>query len=78
MTSEANPLRQCSRAGCRETAQHKVNWRNPRIHPESRVKEWFACAEHVEFLHDYLASRGFPVIVTAIDDIVDRVPGAGA
>lgn len=53
----------CSRAGCREPATSNVNWRNPRIHAEGRVKVWLACAEHTEYLHDYLSSRGFPVSV---------------
>lgn len=70
--------RKCSRAGCRNNATRKVNWRNPRIHPDTRVKVWFACAEHVEFLHDYLASRGFPVLVTSIDETIDRVPDVNA
>lgn len=67
-------LTECSRAGCRQTASWKVNWRNPRIHSTDRVKVWVACDEHVEFLHDYLASRGFPVVVCGIDERVDLVP----
>jgi hypothetical protein len=43
-----------------------VNWRNPRIHSPDRVKVWLACDEHVEFLRDYLASRDFPVSVSAL------------
>lgn len=68
------PPGECSRAGCRQTASWKVNWRNPRIHSADRVKVWVACGEHVEFLHDYLASRGFPVVVCGIDESVDLVP----
>lgn len=64
----------CSRAGCGGSAVARVNWRNPRIHPETRVKVWLACAEHREFLHDYLQSRGFPVVVTGIDEDVSAVP----
>jgi hypothetical protein len=63
----------CSRAGCRADAAWRVNWRNPRIHPEDRVKVWLACDEHREFLEQYLASRGFPVAVTPLDVPVDRV-----
>jgi len=59
------PESQCSRAGCRAAATWNVNWRNPRIHDESRVKVWLACDEHREFLRDYLASRNFPVSVEA-------------
>jgi hypothetical protein len=52
---------QCSRAGCRNDATWDISWRNPRIHAEDRRKIWLACDEHREFLHEYLASRGFPV-----------------
>lgn len=55
----------CSRAGCRADAAWAVNWRNPRIHGEDRVKVWLACAEHRDFLRDYLQARDFPVTVTA-------------
>ena len=74
--TDAPSQRRCSRAGCRSDATNKVNWRNPRIHPDTRVKEWFACVDHVDFLHDYLATRGFPVVVTGISESVDRVPDA--
>lgn len=56
----------CSRAGCTADAVWSVNWRNPRIHASDRVKVWLACADHVEFLRDYLASRDFPVTVSAL------------
>jgi len=65
---------QCSRASCAEAATWNVNWRNPRIHPEDRVKIWLACDEHKEFLRDYLASRSFPVVVTELGVGVDRLP----
>lgn len=52
---------ECSRAGCRASASWNINWRNPRIHSEDRVKVWLACDEHREFLYEYLSSRGFPV-----------------
>lgn len=63
----------CSRAGCTETATWNVNWRNPRIHSEDRVKVWLACDEHVDYLRDYLATRDFPVVVTALGVAVERV-----
>ena len=63
----------CSRAGCLLDAQFAVNWRNPRIHTEDRVKVWLACEEHSHYLRDYLESRDFPVVVTAIGETVDRV-----
>jgi hypothetical protein len=53
----------CSRAGCTATATAQVVWRNPRIHAPDRRKVWLACAEHTAYLHDYLASRRFPVSV---------------
>lgn len=51
----------CARAGCRELAVWEVRWRNPRIHTAERRKIWPACADHVDFLRDYLAARDFPV-----------------
>ncbi|TAL40800.1 MAG: hypothetical protein EPN91_12300 [Salinibacterium sp.] len=63
----------CSRAGCSNDAAWNVNWRNPRIHPEDRVKVWLACDEHREFLRDYLDTRGFPVRVSPLGETVDRV-----
>jgi hypothetical protein len=57
---------QCSRAGCRATADAQVVWRNPRIHSPERRKVWTACPDHVDFLRDYLASRNFPVEVVAL------------
>jgi len=67
---------ECSRAGCREQATWNVNWRNPRIHSPERVKVWLACDEHRDFLHEYLANRDFPVLVTPFGEAVDRVPEA--
>jgi hypothetical protein len=67
---------QCSRAGCREGATWNVNWRNPRIHGPERVKIWLACDEHRDFLHEYLANRDFPVIVTRFGETVESVPEA--
>lgn len=58
----------CSRAGCREQARWRVEWRNPRIHDESRRKIWLACDQHVDFLRDYLATRDFPVEVVPFAD----------
>lgn len=67
---------QCSSAGCTATAAWRVNWRNPRIHPADRVKVWLACDAHRGTLADYLATRGFPVVVSALDAPVDLVPDA--
>lgn len=63
----------CSRAGCDEAAAWSVNWRNPRIHGPERVKVWLACHEHVDFLHDYLSSRGFPVELSPADEPMTRL-----
>lgn len=53
----------CSRAGCRDDASWRVEWRNPRIHTADRRKVWLACDAHVDYLRDYLAARDFPVEV---------------
>jgi hypothetical protein len=66
--------RRCSRANWTEDARWNVNWRNPRIHTEDRVKTWYACEEHVSFLRDYLDTRGFPVVVTPLGVALDRLP----
>ena len=70
----ADAAPRCSRAGCRELASHTVNWRNPRIHTPDRVKVWLACPEHEEYLRDYLATRGFPVLVAPLGTTVMSVP----
>lgn len=68
---------QCSAAGCSAAATWRVNWRNPRIHSSDRVKVWLACDDHRISLADYLGTRGFPVVVTALDRPVAMVPDAG-
>ncbi|MFY7819861.1 MAG: acetone carboxylase [Rhodoluna sp.] len=50
---------QCSRRGCSAEASTFIEWANPKIHTDGRVKVWAACAEHQEFLVDYLSARGF-------------------
>lgn len=65
---------QCSRAGCRSAAEWNVNWRNPALHTADRVKVWRACSDHRVFLRDYLRSRGFPVMVTGVDEQPLSVP----
>jgi hypothetical protein len=67
----------CSRAGCREDAAWNVNWRNPKIHGEERVKVWLACDEHREYLSEYLAARDFPVVVTPVGEQLERLPPTG-
>lgn len=63
----------CSRAHCTAAAESQINWRNPRIHAEDRVKIWFACPDHEAFLRDYLSSRDFPVVVTPLGETIDRL-----
>ncbi|HWH26059.1 MAG TPA: hypothetical protein VNT53_05380 [Pseudolysinimonas sp.] len=65
---------ECSAAGCSKAAVWRVNWRNPRIHGPERVKVWLACEDHRDHLESYLATRGFPVIVSPRDTPVDVVP----
>jgi hypothetical protein len=72
--AEGPDTARCSRAGCSEAAGWHVNWRNPRIHSADRVKVWLACDEHVDYLRDYLSSRNFPVVVTPLGVVIDRVP----
>lgn len=70
--NSVEPVR-CSRAGCTNGATHTVNWRNPRIHSEDRVKVWLACDEHAPYLRDYLATRGFPVRLAPLGETVSRL-----
>lgn len=56
----------CSRAGCAEPATTRVEWRNPRIHDESRTKVWLACDEHRAYLVGFLEARAFPVRAVAL------------
>lgn len=56
----------CSRAGCRERALWRVEWRNPKIHSPDRRKIWVACDEHRDYLRDCLAARDFPVAVAPL------------
>jgi len=65
---------QCSSSGCRAEAAWRVNWRNPRLHEDDRVKVWLACDEHRNSLEGYLSSRGFPTLVTTYLHAADRVP----
>lgn len=59
----------CSRAGCRESAAWRLDWRNPRIHTADRVKTWLACDEHVEYLREFLAARDFPLTVSPLSPV---------
>ena len=59
---------ECSRAGCRGEAVWRIEWRNPKIHDETRRKVWLACDEHVGFLREFLAARDFPLEVLPLRD----------
>lgn len=65
----------CSRSGCRARAVWAINWRNPRLHAEDRVKVWLACEEHRDHLYDFVEARSFPVTITPVGVAVDRLPG---
>ncbi|WP_353809949.1 hypothetical protein [Agromyces sp. SYSU T00194] len=65
---ETPHARTCSRAGCREPATHRIDWRNPRIHDADRRKTWLACDAHVGYLQEFLAARDFPLDVARLDD----------
>lgn len=69
-----DPGTRCSAAGCTADAAWRVNWRNPRIHSADRVKVWLACDAHRETLEAYLATRGFPVLVSPLAEPVAAVP----
>ena len=64
----------CSRAGCREPALWRIEWRNPKIHSPDRRKIWVACDAHRDFLRDYLAARDFPVAVAPLTPFSAATP----
>lgn len=59
----------CSRAGCRETADWAIAWRNPKIHSADRRKTWLACDAHLEVLREFLAARSFPLEVLSVGEL---------
>jgi hypothetical protein len=56
---QGDDVPRCSAKGCRAAAAVDLQWRNPRLHDQSRVKHWLACPAHEESLADFLAVRGF-------------------
>jgi hypothetical protein len=48
----------CSRKACRVQASWQLLWNNPKIHTPERRKTWLACADHRDWLEDYLQTRG--------------------
>jgi translation elongation factor EF-Tu-like GTPase len=67
----------CSRAGCQEDARWRIDWRNPRIHTEERVKTWLACPGHVDYLREFLGARDFPLTVVPLEAAADPATAAG-
>jgi hypothetical protein len=67
----------CSRAGCREGASWRIDWRNPRIHTDGRVKTWLACDTHVDYLREFLGARDFPMTLASVSpaDAAADLPG---
>jgi hypothetical protein len=57
----------CSRAGCRNSATWRLDWRNPRLHAADRVKTWLSCDLHVDYLREFLAARDFPLTVLPME-----------
>lgn len=64
----------CSAKGCKEAAVWAIQWRNPKIHDESRRKTWSACEKHRDHLRNFLAARSFPLEVVAIGDAGEMTP----
>lgn len=58
----------CSAKACRNVAVWAVQWRNPRIHDETRRKVWTACEDHRDWLQEFLLARSFPVTVVPLSE----------
>lgn len=63
----------CSRKACRSEASWQLLWNNPKIHTPERRKIWLACAEHRDWLEDYLQTRGLWKETV----VLDSGPGTG-
>lgn len=74
LVSSTQEVPQCSRAACNNAATRRLEWRNPRIHTEDRVKIWLTCDEHYDFLRGFLASRNFPLRVADVHDPANEQP----
>jgi hypothetical protein len=57
----------CSTRECENPAEFLIEWSNPKIHT-GRTKKWLACADHRQFLIDYLRYRNFPYEVSDFSD----------
>lgn len=74
MSAEHAAAATCSRAGCREVARWRIDWRNPRIHTADRTKTWVACDDHRDYLREFLAARSFPVAVEPLQPAPTEAP----
>lgn len=74
LVEDQAPVPQCSRAACNNAAEYRLEWRNPRIHTEDRVKIWLACGTHLDFLRGFLDTRGFPMRIADVHDPVNEEP----
>ncbi len=74
LVDESKHVPQCSRAACSNPATRRLEWRNPRIHTEERIKIWLSCDEHFEFLRGFLDSRNFPLRIADVHDPANEEP----
>jgi hypothetical protein len=58
----------CSGKACRAQASWQLLWNNPKIHSPERRKTWLACADHRDWLEDYLQTRGLWKDTLPIED----------
>ena len=66
----------CSRKACRAQASWQLLWNNPKIHSPERRKIWLACADHRDWLEDYLQTRGLWKDTLPLEDpLASRDPG---
>jgi hypothetical protein len=59
----------CSRKACRSQAAWQLLWNNPKIHTPERRKTWLACADHRDWLEDYLQTRGLWKETVPLEDL---------
>lgn len=65
----------CSRKGCRADAEVALQWNNPKIHTPERRKTWLACADHANWLENYLSER---LLFKERMPLHDAAPGPGS
>jgi len=59
----------CSRAECQAAAIYLIDWANPMIHCGERKKTWAACAEHRDYLVDFVKARNFFIELRTVNSI---------